>query len=78
MEYFGSNDELNKDVEILGKDKFKREIIYLCTSLGEMSYLEIAEQIKTNALFRDDYYNNYVGCRVHRKHVKNLTNITLT
>jgi len=28
--YFGSCDELNEDVKLIGKDKFEREILYLC------------------------------------------------
>lgn len=78
MDYYGSSDELNRDVEFLGKDKFKREILHLCQSLGEMSYLEMKEQIDNNVLFRDDYYNSYIGGRIHRKHLKSLKNITLT
>jgi hypothetical protein len=30
MEYYGSSIELNKDVELLGKENFTREILFFC------------------------------------------------
>ena len=73
-EYFGSSDELNKDVEKFGEDKFKREILHLCKSKAEASYLELKEQMLNEVLLNDLYYNSYVGARIHRSHVKNLRN----
>jgi hypothetical protein len=35
--YYGSSEELQKDVVLYGKEKFKREIIHLCKSKGECS-----------------------------------------
>jgi hypothetical protein len=70
--YFGSCEEMNKDIEKLGQDKFKREIIHLCTSKAEASYLELKEQIVNEAILSDKYYNSYVGARIHRGHVKML------
>lgn len=67
--YYGSCAELLQDVETMGEENFKREVLHLCGSLGEMSYLEIKEQIDNQVLFREDYYNNYIGCRIHRKHL---------
>lgn len=69
-DYFGSNAELQHDVEVKGKDQFKRTILHLCKSKGEMSYLEIKEQIEREVLFKEEYYNSYIGCRIHRNHVK--------
>jgi len=39
-DYWGSSDNLNADVEHLGPENFTREILYYCTSRGELSYLE--------------------------------------
>jgi hypothetical protein len=72
QDYYGSSEELKKDVELLGKENFRREILHLCMTPGESSYLEIKEQIIQDALLRDDYYNAFVGCKVHRNHVKVL------
>ena len=30
QEYYGSSNELNKDIEILGKEQFLREILFYC------------------------------------------------
>jgi hypothetical protein len=78
MDYFGSSVDLQKDVESLGKESFRREILHLCESLGDMSYLELKEQVDNNVLFRDDFYNSYVGARIHRKHLKLKNKISLT
>ena len=42
--YYGSSDELTIDVNRLGKDKFKREILFYCRSKAELSYVEAREQ----------------------------------
>lgn len=70
--YFGSSISLNEDVKRLGDDQFKREILHLCVSKGECSYYETYEQITRAVLFKPDlYYNDWVICRVHRKHILN-------
>lgn len=72
QDYFGSSVDLKADVAELGKDNFTREILHLCKSPAESSYLELKEQIVREALLRDEYYNNFVGGRIHRNHVKAL------
>jgi len=68
-EYYGSSIELCKLVEERGFKKFKREILRLCKTKGEMSYYEAKFQFDNDVLFRDDYYNNFIGCRIHAKHL---------
>jgi hypothetical protein len=72
QDYYGSSEELKRDVAELGVENFTREILHLCKTPGESSYLEAREQILADALLRDDYYNAFVGCKVHRNHVKAL------
>jgi len=68
--YFGSSEEVKTLVEEHGEKRFEREIIRLCKSKGEMTYYEMKEQIMRDVLFKpDEYYNAYVGGRIHRKHV---------
>ena len=69
-EYYGSNDQLNKDVEQLGADNFHREILYYCTSKAECSYIEAREQFSRRVLESDDYYNGHIQVRVHGNHIK--------
>jgi len=68
-EYYGSSDEVRRLVESRGQDKFKREIIKLCKTKGDMSYYEAKIQFENDVLFRKDYYNNFIGCKIHAKHL---------
>ena len=68
-EYYSSSNEVCHLVEQHGKERFKREILKLCKTKGEMSYYEAKLQFDHNVLFRDDYYNNFIGCRIHAKHL---------
>lgn len=72
-EYWSSCKELQEDVEKLGKHNFRRTILMLCKSKGELNYCELREQVLRDAIITSDYYNSYVGSRIHRKHVKNVT-----
>lgn len=70
QEYYGSNDELNRDVEQLGTENFTREILYYCSSKAECSYIEAREQFARRVLESDDYYNGHIQVRVHGSHIK--------
>ncbi len=70
-EYYGSSVALSEDVKTFGKDNFKREILKLCKSKGECSYYEAKFQFEKNVLLNPDlFYNDWIICRVHRKHIK--------
>jgi Putative endonuclease segE, GIY-YIG domain len=62
--YTGSCNQLNEDIEKIGKDKFTFEILSWCKNKSDLSYEEIKQIIFANALFDKDYYNEYVGGRV--------------
>ena len=65
-DYYGSSDELNEDIAQLGKDSFKREILFYCYSKGECSYIEAREQFRHRVLESDDWYNGHIRVRVHK------------
>jgi len=69
--YFGSNDQLNRDIAELGSDNFTREILFYCTSKAACSYIEAREQFNHRVLESDDYYNGQIVCRIHGSHIKN-------
>ena len=69
--YYGSNTELNKDIERLGAGNFTREILYYCKSKAECSYIEAREQFNHRVLESDDWYNGHIQVRVHGSHIKN-------
>jgi hypothetical protein len=77
-DYYGSNDQLNKDVEALGKEHFTREIIYYCESKAECSYIEAREQFRHRVLESNDYYNGQISVRVHGSHIKKSQVLTET
>ena len=70
--YYGSSEEVQNLVEQNGKQSFKREILHLCKTKGELSYLELKEQMEREVLLRSDYYNGIIQVKIHRSHVKRL------
>ena len=69
QKYYGSSDEVKLLVEQHGEDNFKREIIRLCKTKGECSYYELVEQVDREVLLRDNYYNEFIGVKIHSKHI---------
>ena len=63
-DYWGSSERLQADINTLGPKHFTREILYLCKSKAEMSYLEAREQFERRVLESDDYYNGIINVRV--------------
>jgi hypothetical protein len=71
QQYYGSSPNLTEDINHLGTDNFKREILYYCKSKSECSYIEAREQFSRRVLESDDYYNGHIQVRVHGSHIKN-------
>jgi hypothetical protein len=69
QDYYGSSDKVNELVEQLGRDKFHREILHLCSYKAEMSYLEMLEQVEREVLFKpDEYHNGIIQVRISSSH----------
>jgi hypothetical protein len=69
--YYGSNLVLLADIEAIGADKFKREILKLCKTRGTASYWEAKYQMQHEVLERPDlWYNEWIFVKVHRSHIK--------
>ena len=62
--YWGSSEHLIADVERLGEDMFKREILHYCPSRGALSYMEAKEQFDRRVLETDEYYNGIINVRI--------------
>ena len=67
--YYGSNKDLQEDVEKLGSHNFKREILRLCKTKGECNYWEAKYQFDNRVLESDKYYNSWIMVKVHKAHV---------
>jgi hypothetical protein len=68
--YCGSSETVKSLVEENGLDHFDREILHLCKAKGELTYKELKEQVDREVLFKpDEYFNAFIGCKIHRNHV---------
>jgi len=68
--YYGSSPSLQRDIELLGVDKFTRIIVRLCKNKGECTYYEAKEQFDNGVLLNPEmFYNDWIICKVHRKHI---------
>lgn len=70
LDYFGSNKVLIEEVKIKGQDNYRREIIKLCQSKGECSYWEAKLQFQYDVLYSEDYYNEWISCKIHKSHLR--------
>ena len=65
MKYYSSSDELNEDVQKLGKNVFRREILRLCKSKSECTYYEAKYQFELSVLLVNTY-NKWIQCKIRR------------
>ena len=68
-DYYGSSKEVQLLVEQKGNDNYVREILHLCKTKGDCSYWELYHQMNNHVLLKDDYYNEFVGAKIHSKHI---------
>ena len=72
-QYYGSSDELKRDIRRDGKDSFKREILSLHTTLGRTNYEETRQLFLNEVLTKrltdgsPAYYNSNILGRYYRK-----------
>jgi len=68
--YYGSSTDVQMLVEQKGVDNFRRDILKLCKTKGECSYYEAKLQFEHDVLLKDEYYNEFIGCKIHSKHLR--------
>jgi len=73
QEYYGSNETLNQLVAIGDKLTYKREILHLCRSKSQMSYMESKEIFARDVLLSDLWYNDWVSCRINRRQLSRFS-----
>jgi len=74
--YTGSNQSLNLDIQ--NQHQIKKNIIHICYSKSQCSYLEAQEQFIHNAIINNNYYNDWISVKITRNHLKKLYNNNLT
>jgi hypothetical protein len=67
--YFGSNEVLKERVIENGENIYNRVILKLCKTKGDCSYYEAKLQFEYDVLLDDKYYNSFIGCKIHSKHL---------
>lgn len=67
--YYGSDIILKEDVKTMGKEAFKREVLFFCTNKKQATYQEVRFQILNNCLESDNCYNGQVLGKFWRKDV---------
>jgi len=70
--YYGSSPSLTEEVNNLGTDKYTRHILHLCRTKAECAYMEAYEQFVRGVIVRDDYYNDWISCKVTSRHVNKI------
>jgi hypothetical protein len=63
-EYTSSSNDVNTDIQKYGKENFEFKILRICDSKWALAYYEIKEQIDKSVLFKDEYYNGIINCRI--------------
>ena len=69
--YTSSSNELNKDIELLGKQNFKFEIIDFAYSKSHLKYLEAKYQFDNDVLLSESWYNGIINLRVGKIKINN-------
>ena len=69
-DYYSSSDILKNLVKEFGKDSFKREILLLCKSSGELNYSETKYLFKNDVLESDNWINSNIIGRYYSENVK--------
>ena len=70
--YYGSSAEVKQLAE--QGFQFTRKILQLCRTKGECSYYEAKLQFDNDVLLRNDYFNEFIGCKIHSKFIKEMKN----
>jgi hypothetical protein len=67
--YYGSSSDLHLDIEKYSKENFTRTILRLCPNISSCSYYESKLIFEHDAILSDDYYNQWISCKISSMHV---------
>jgi hypothetical protein len=62
--YISSSNELVQDLQKIGKEQFKFEILRFCSNKSQLAYYEAKEQFDREVLLKEDYYNGIINLRL--------------
>jgi hypothetical protein len=64
LNYYGSSEQLKKDLEEYGRENFTREVLDIASCKWEAAMLELLYQLKFNVLNSDEYLNGILNIRL--------------
>ena len=67
--YHGSSQVIKENIVAGCSDRYTREILRFGYSKGDLSYLEMLEQVERKVLFDPKYLNGIINVRIHQKHI---------
>ena len=65
--YYGSSKELLEQIKIKEKNNYKRQILSLHTTKGDVNYEEVKQLFLNNVLEDSDYYNDNINGKWYKK-----------
>lgn len=68
-DYYSSHSEI-KELGKSNPNRFKREILHLCSGLGMTNWKEIEEQFLRKVLYDDRYYNDQINGKWFKKNIQ--------
>jgi|TARA_R110001606_G_C15069685_1_gene615858 hypothetical protein len=63
-DYYGSNKQLQEEIQEKGVDNVSRNILWLCNTKTQCAYYEVVEQVDRRVLLSDKYYNEFMGGKI--------------
>jgi hypothetical protein len=74
-DYYGSSETVNKLVEVHGRENFKREIVCLGKTRGEVNFGEVLAQVLVGVLESEDWLNESIN-KWKKTNVKRYTSLS--
>jgi len=64
--YVSSSNEMVNDMQKIGKENFKFEILRFCDNKSQLAYYEAKEQFDKEVLIKEEYYNGMINLRLSK------------
>ena len=70
--YYGSNKQLQGEIEEKGIDNITRNMLVLCNTKIQCAYYEVVEQVNRQVLLSDKFYNEFMGGKISGKYLTEI------
>lgn len=76
-DYWSSSDDVKADIARYSTSVFTREILHLCDTKSELTYMENYFIFTNHALIRREFYNKWLVARVRKENLLKTKLVTL-